>query len=764
MITLERFSQTIKKHFADKGVNVEESLLIMKSDIGDDSVFKDVYIVVDSEGVSIVEGSVVFEHQGRNLNGNPKRTEHFEESRYERFLITELEEVIVEQLISTGRVTATRNKESVLLFNFSSTYKREAGLFCRVFSELKKEGKIDESKLKDADYENNCCPKCGRRYPNVDRKICPKCMDKVRLVKKIGKLFLHYKGYIFLILFALSLIAALGAITPYVSNKIFYDDVLKEDGKYYGEILKIILVMIGVRFASLLISLINGAISAKVSAEVTYDLRKTIFDSVSRLSLSFFTNRQTGGLMTQINNDSNTIYFFFCDGFPYFVLNIVQLVVFMAIMFIINPILALYAFITVPLFFISFKFIFHLFEKLHAKSWSRRRSFNSLIADVLNGMRVVKSFSREDDEMKRFNKRSKSFADVNVEIGTKSAKIFPLLFFLLRIGSYIIWGVGGWQVMTKTGTMNFATLMTFIAYFSLIYGPIQFLADVSNWWSECLNSLQRLFEITEASPEVKESDNPVTIEHMKGEVEFKDVSFSYVENRKVIDGVTFNVPVGSTLGIVGHTGAGKSTIANLLTRLYNVEDGEILIDGINIKDISFETLRRSLSIVSQETYLFRGSILENIRYACPKATNDQVIAASVIASAHSFIVKYPDGYHTQIGFGNKELSGGERQRISIARAILKNPQILILDEATAAMDTQTERQIQEALNRLTKGRTTIIIAHRLSTLRDADNLIVIENGKMPESGTPKELLQKKGVYYKLYKMQAEALKTIGIEA
>jgi ATP-binding cassette subfamily B protein len=242
------------------------------------------------------------------------------------------------------------------------------------------------------------------------------------------------------------------------------------------------------------------------------------------------------------------------------------------------------------------------------------------------------------------------------------------------------------------------------------------------------------------------------------------VSFSYVENHKVIDDISFQVPAGTTLGIVGHTGAGKSTLANLLTRLYDANEGEVLIDGINVKDLSFETLRRSVAIVSQETYLFRGSILENIRYACPDATNEQVIAAAKIASAHEFIVKYPDGYHTQVGFGNKELSGGERQRVSIARAILKNPRILILDEATAAMDTQTERQIQEALNRLTKGRTTIIIAHRLSTLRDADNLIVIENGKMPRAEPQKNCSRKKGVYFKLYKMQAEALKTIGIEA
>ncbi len=761
-ISVEKIPGSVSQYFASEGISADAVLVALRSDLREDGSRGDCFVMLMSDSFAVAEGIIVFTSAGRNAAGDTVRSEEFKVSRFERFELSEISEPIAEQLISTGRVVSEINGEPKLLFNFSSKHKHGASVFCRAVNDLKKNGELDFSEYEDENYEHHVCPKCGNRYPDDELRICPNCMDKARLVKRLATLFFRYKRSILMVLMSFALIAGLGVVTPYISNERFYDGVINNIDSTMADVVGIILLIIGVRLASLCVSLLSGAISSTVAANVTFDLKKMIFNTISDLSLGFFTNRQTGGLMTQVNSDSLTLYWFFCDGFPYLILNVVQLVVIMGVMFSQNLVLALYTFITIPLFFVAFKFMFNVFDKMHAKSYSKRRSFNSLVSDVLNGMRVVKSFSREDEELRRFDNKNMEVAVARNEIQTFSAKVFPYLHYLLRIGSYVVWGIGGWQVMNATGDMTYGRLTAFIGYFALIYGPIESLADVSNWWSETLNAIQRLFEIRDAIPDVRESANPVTPSECRGEVEFRNVSFSYVENRKVIEDVSFDIPAGSTLGIVGQTGAGKSTLANLLTRLYDVKSGGVYIDGVNIKELPFAYLRENIAIVSQETYLFRGSILENIRYACPEATREQVIAAAKTASAHDFIVKYPDGYDTEIGFGKKELSGGEKQRISIARALLRNPKILILDEATAAMDTQTERNIQSALDRLTKNRTTVIIAHRLSTLRDADKLIAIENGRVAESGTAEELLKQKGVYYKLYKLQAEALKTVGI--
>ncbi len=757
MIELQKLTPSALAFFSEKLNADSEMLLTMKSDLGADGVQKDIFIVLTKDKLAVAEGSTVISKNGKD------RVESFSCSAYGEYDVSKLENTHVELFVSSGRLISDHDGEPTELTAFTFTCKHDVNVLCKAIEDVKKDGRLDEAKLRDENQDSHFCPKCHRRYPDPERKICPHCMEKAKLVKRLAAMFVHYKGYILMVFITLALVSALGVVTPYVSNTIFYDEVLTEGGSMFGQIGKMLLMIIGVRLLSLAISVVNGIISAKVAAEVVFDLKKTIFNTIGNLSMKFFSSRQTGGLMTQINNDANTIYWFFIDGLPYLITNLVQLVAVMVVMLTVNPLLTLYTFMTVPLFFLFYKTVFKIFDKLHARAYSKTRYLNSLVSDVLNGMRVVKSFSREAEELERFEKRNQEEAEARTEIGVTSNRTFRFISYLMKLGTYVVWAVGGWQVMHHTDGMTYGTLMLFISYMSLVYDPIDFLADVSNWWSECLNALQRLFEIKDASPDVKESEHPVELKSVKGDVKFNDVVFSYEENRVVIDKVSFDVPAGSTLGIVGHTGAGKSTLANLLTRLYDPVEGSVSIDGVDLKDLSFKTLRENIAIVSQETYLFRGTVMDNIRYACPDATNEQVMAAAKIASAHDFIIKYPDGYQTMIGMGYKDLSGGERQRLSIARAILKNPAILILDEATAAMDTQTERAIQESLNKLTKNRTTIMIAHRLSTLRDADRLIVIENGKMPEAGTAEELLKKKGVYYKLYKMQAEALKTIGIE-
>ncbi|MBQ3080879.1 MAG: ABC transporter ATP-binding protein [Clostridia bacterium] len=760
MIELQKTPPSVTEYFKSKAADFDAAVFLMCSDTGKDLMKRDVWVLLTEKHLYVAEGTVAV---SRSRHGFKKQSATaFMPHSLDVYKVESLDRFRMEAMVSGGQLTCTEGGEPLRLFNYSGTCKHDVRLLKDALQGLKKDGRVDEEKIKKEVKELPYCPKCGRRYTDEKRKVCSRCIDKVRLVKKLSYFFIRYKGYMAMVFLTIAMMTGIGLLVPQISSKMFYNEVLTEGGKHYGRIWYVVGLIIGVRLLSLLVSIVNGIISARVSTRVNYDLKNTIYKAINRLSLGFFSSRQTGGLMTQINNDANTIYWFFCDGFPYLVTNMIQLVGVLIIMLFTNVTLTLYTFATVPVFFLVYRTLFALFERLHAKSFAKRRSMNSLISDVLNGMRVVKSYAREDVEVKRFDKRSGDMAEADTTVQVTASKTFPFLGFLLQAGSFVVWAVGGKAIIESRG-MSYGDLMAFLAYVGMVYSPIDFFADVANWWTECLNALQRLFEINDAIPEIEEKEGATVLDNVKGDVEFENVTFAYDEGRDVIKDVSFSIPAGTTLGIVGHTGAGKSTLANLLTRLYDVSKGAIRIDGVDIRDLSFSSLRGNIAIVSQETYLFRGTIMDNIRYAKPDATVEEVIAASKAASAHDFIIKYPDGYQTMVGVGNKDLSGGEKQRVSIARALLTNPRILILDEATAAMDTQTERQIQAALNGITKGRTTIIIAHRLSTLREADRLIVIEKGAAVESGTAKELLRAKGVYYKLYKMQAEALKTVGVE-
>lgn len=341
---------------------------------------------------------------------------------------------------------------------------------------------------------------------------------------------------------------------------------------------------------------------------------------------------------------------------------------------------------------------------------------------------------------------------------------FTVLYQLATaLSSLFTWVIGACFVLAIfKPQLSYGTLITFTGYVSLLAGPADFFSYIFRWWSSSMNSAQRIFEILDAKPDVVESKNPKKIHNIRGDIVLKNVTFGYEENREVLKDISLNVKSGKMLGIVGKSGAGKTTLVNLITRLYDPNSGNIYLDDVNLRDLTFEEIRRNVALVSQETYIFKGTIFENIAYANPVADRSAVIRAAISANAHGFICKLPDGYDTMVGSGGRSMSGGERQRISIARAILADPKILILDEATAAVDTETEKNIQRSLSYLIKNRTTISIAHRLSTLRDADELIVIEDGKITEQGTHSELVHQKGAYYKLLQIQNKALAMRGI--
>lgn len=520
----------------------------------------------------------------------------------------------------------------------------------------------------------------------------------------------------------------------------------------------VVLVILLFAVLSLVISIITNRANALMSNRVTKNMKDDIFKAMSALSLSYFNKNPTGRLITRVNYDAIKIRNFYIGGVPYLIVNLMNFVGLTIFLFSINVKLTLIVFIPIPIIICLFRLMLPKLWRSYSRQWRRSSSLNSMLGDVLNGERVVKAFAKESDETHRFAKYTDRLSEANLKTNLIIIFLFPVVSLLIGMTSQAIWGFGGVNVMG--GKMTYGQLATYIGYLWMIFGPLDFFSTFTNLITDTINSAQRMFEILDMIPEIADSKNPKKPDKLSGEIKFDRVCFHYSPNRPILNNISFEIHKGDHVGLVGHTGSGKSTVANLITRMYDVISGSVTIDGINVKDISLDVLRKNVAIVSQEVFIFGGTIADNIRYAKPDATIDDVINAAKAANAHDFIMRLPEGYETMVGIGNRSLSGGERQRISIARALLLSPSILILDEATAAMDNETEKQISDAIDRLIEGKTTISIAHRLSTLKNCNYIMAIEHGELAEIGTVEELLEKKGVYYNLYTLQNEQMNQV----
>ena len=607
-----------------------------------------------------------------------------------------------------------------------------------------------EAERKDA------CPKCGQLIPAYAEGVCPRCVQGRKLLWRLLDEAKPYRPRLWVALALTIAVSALNVVPPLLSYKLTRSIlVLNMPG---------LLLACGLLVATHVASeLVNGGrlyVLSVVGTRVTTDLRHKVYAHLHELSLRYFAKRRTGSLITRVTNDTDRLWDFIVFGSVDFFRNCVMILFLAAAMLWMNWRLAVISLLPLPILAAVSYYRGMKMQRLYGRLWTYWSRMTAVVGDAVPGVKVVKAFGNERREVERFDRRSNEYADKEIEIHWIWTALAPTVSGIMKLGSALVWIAGGYLAI-RHGTADSVktavpTLVAFTAFVGQFYGPIMELANSNRMVTRAATSAQRVFEVLDTPPDIFSRVGAFKKDRLDGRVEFRHVAFSYEGAQPALRDVSMLAEPGQMIGLAGPSGAGKSTLVNLICRFYDATDGQILIDGVDIRDYDVHWLRRQVGVVLQEPYLFHGTVSDNIRYGNPDATDAQVVAAARAANAHDFVVGFPDGYDTMVGERGQSLSGGERQRISIARAILHDPRILILDEATSSVDTETERQIQQALDRLTTGRTTFAIAHRLSTLTRADRLVVLDKGKVAEEGTHAELVNKEGgVYAKLHQTQAE---------
>jgi ATP-binding cassette, subfamily B, bacterial len=699
-----------------------EIRLAAESDIGPDGQYGERWIALAGDHLVVCEPTAQGPQVAKDL------------------LITDFQDIGIEALVGGGMLQAVADGRATDLIPFTNSLSKRFGRLRGQLDAIAKGKPIPEEP-----EEEDRCPTCGLLL-REGTKVCPRCLKKGETLRRLLGYAHPYRSQLALVGFLMLTATAAQLVSPYLT-KILVDGVIARPGNSR----LLVFVILGMLSSSLLsagLSIWRGRLGAWLGARISFDIRAMLYDRLQWLSMRYYDRHPTGAIISRITQDAGGIQDFLGFGLPMAATSLLQIIGITVAVFLLNWQLALLALLPTPFATALTRLLWRRMRRAFHQFYQRWSRFNTMIQASLTRTKIIKAFSQQPTEIERFGTRNNDLFNSSVYAEQTWTTAFPLINLVIGSGTLIVWYFGTYNVWSHRFTLG--ELMAFLAYLGMIYGPLNMLTQAAQWMPRALTAAERVFEVLDAEQDSEKGRGKVLPKEIKGEIEFRNVTFGYQKHQPVLKDVSFKVEKGKMLGLVGRSGAGKSTIINLICRFYDVDEGDIIIDGVSLRDLDLSAYRGRLGAVLQDPFLFGGTVAENIAYGKPDATIEEIMAAARIANAHDFIINKPDGYDEQVGENGSRLSGGEKQRVCIARAILHNPAILILDEATANVDLETESQIQEAIARLIENRTTFAIAHRLSTLRNAHKLLVMEDGKIAEFGTHEELENKEdGVYRKL---------------